>query len=106
MKNPANPSDSANVYFNTVDENYIPLHEHKLIAGKNFSSKADSTETEVIVNEQVLKRFNIAEQNPMKALDEIVRVDGKDVRIVGVMKDFQYGRANGKNTQKEVILRH
>jgi len=106
MKYPANPNDSASVYYNTVDENYITLHEHKLIAGRNFSTKADSSETEVIVNQQVLKRFNIAGQNPAKALDEIVKVDGKDVRIVGVMKDFHYGRANGRNAQKEVILRY
>ncbi|HLZ17844.1 MAG TPA: ABC transporter permease, partial [Cyclobacteriaceae bacterium] len=106
MKYPANPDDSASVYYNTVDENYVPLHEHKLVAGRNFSAKADSSETEVIVNQQVLKRFNIAEQNPAKALDEMVKVQGKEVRIVGVMKDFHYGRANGRNTQNEVILRY
>ena len=106
MKYPANPDDSTSVYYNTVDENYIPLHEHKLVAGRNFSSKADSSETEVIVNQQVLKRFNIAGQDPVKALDEMVKVDKKEVRIVGVMKDFHYGRANGRNMQKEVILRY
>jgi putative ABC transport system permease protein len=106
MKYYANPNDSAGVYYNTVDENYLPLHEHKLLAGRNFSAKADSLETEVIVNQQVLKRFNIAGQNPAKAIDEIVKVDGKDLRIIGVMKDFHYGRANGRNSQTEVVLRY
>lgn len=106
MKNPADPDDSAMVYYNTVDENYIPLHEHQLLAGRNFSAKMDSSESEVIVNQQVLKRFNMAEQNPAKAVDEFVKVNHKQVRIVGVMKDFHYGRANGRNMQKEVILRY
>jgi len=106
MKNPNNPEDSAGVRFNKVDEDYIPLHEHHLIAGRNFFAKPDSAvETEVIVNQQVLKRFNIANQNPAKALDEIVKIDGRDLRIIGVMKDFQYGRANNASGEK-VVLRY
>lgn len=106
MKNPANPNDSAMVYYNTVDENYLPLHEHQLLAGRNFSSKLDSSETEIIVNESVIKYFNIGEKNPAKVVDEIVKVNKKDVRIVGVMKDFRYGRANGKMDEKKVIFRY
>ncbi len=104
MKNPNNPEDSANVRFNIVDEDYIPLHEHHLLAGRNFFPKPDSAEeSEVIVNQQVLKRFNIANQDPAKALDEIVKIDGKDLRIIGVMKDFQYARANNKAGDKVVF---
>ncbi len=107
MKYPINPDDSASVYFNTVDEKYLPLHNHKLLAGRNFNPKIDSAmETEVIVNEQVLKRFNIAEQNPAKALGEVVRVDGKEVHIIGVMKDFHYGKADNRVDQHEVIFRY
>jgi ABC-type antimicrobial peptide transport system permease subunit len=106
MKNPANPNDSAMVYYNTVDENYLPLHEHQLLAGRNFSSKLDSSETEIIVNESVIKYFNLGEKNPAKVVDEIVKVNKKDVRIVGVMKDFRYGRANGKMDEKKVIFRY
>ncbi len=108
MKNPATPEDSAYVVYNTVDENYLPLHEHKLVAGRNFNAKLDSAnETEIIVNEDVIKRLHIAEQNPEKAIGEIVKVDGKDVQIVGVMRDFHYGRANDRNTNcREVILRY
>ncbi|MEO7992320.1 MAG: ABC transporter permease, partial [Chryseolinea sp.] len=107
MKYPINPDDSAVVYYNTVDEKYLPLHNHKLLAGRNFNPKVDSAmETEVIVNEQVLKRFNIAEQNPAKALGEVVRVDGKDVTIIGVMKDFHYGKVDNQVDQHEVIFRY
>jgi len=106
MSSSAAPDDSTMVYYNAVDENYIPLHNHKLIAGRNFSAKADSSETEVIVNQSVLKRFKLGADNPVKALDEIVKVDNKDVRIVGVMQDFHYGRANGKIKESEVIFRY
>lgn len=107
LKYHTNPDDSASVYYNIVDENYLPLHEHKLIAGRNFTPKADSArESEVIVNEQVLKRFNIAEQNPAKAIGETVKFDGKEVQIIGVMKDFYYGRANDKEENRKLILRY
>ncbi|MBI1768603.1 MAG: ABC transporter permease [Bacteroidetes bacterium] len=107
MKYYTNPDDSAMVYYNTVDEHYLPLHEHKLIAGRNFNPKLDSAnETEVIVNQAVLKRFKIMEQKPEKAIGEIVKVDHKDVQIIGVMQDFHYGRANNRNMENEVILRY
>jgi len=107
MKYAAHPDDSAGVYYNTIDENYLPLHGHILLAGRNFTAKTDSSaESEVIVNQEVLKRFDIADQNPAKALDEVVKVDGKNLRIIGVMKDFQYGQANSQNTRKEVVFRY
>ncbi len=107
MKYHGNPDDSAGIYFNTIDENYLPLHGHKLLAGRNFAARAGKAEeTEVIVNQQVLKRFNIGGQDPAKAIDEIVRVDGKDMHIIGVIKDFQYGKANSRIDQKEFVFRY
>ncbi|HEY3404892.1 MAG TPA: ABC transporter permease [Ohtaekwangia sp.] len=107
VKNPANPEDSAFVFANLVDENYIPLHGLPLLAGKNFRALADSaTESELIVNTEVLKRFNISDQNPAKALGEVLTVNGKELQIVGVVKDFQYSRANAKMGTKEVMLRY
>jgi putative ABC transport system permease protein len=99
------PTDSIMAYYNGIDENYIPLHEIKLITGQNFTALHDSAvESEVIVNEDVLKRFKIANGDPLKALDEIVIVDRKPMKIIGVMKDFHYGKADNK--EQEVILRY
>jgi putative ABC transport system permease protein len=106
MKNPNNPDDSAAVRMNRIDENYLQLHGHKLLAGRPFNFKAEhATETEVIVNEQVLKRFDIADQIPSKAIGQVVRVAGKDLTIIGVIRNFQYGRANNKSGD-EVVLRY
>lgn len=84
--------DSAMVWLNMIDENYIPLHGHVLLAGRNLQWQPEnSIEKEAIVNEQVLKRFDIANRDPQKALGEVVLVDGKKLTIVGVLKDFHYG---------------
>jgi len=104
---PSNPMDSGEVLYNTVDEHYLTLHDHKLLAGRNFIHKPDSAvENEVIVNEHVLKRFNIADQNPAKAIGEVVKLDGKDMTIIGVMRNFQYGKAHDRMGTQEVVLRY
>ncbi|GAB4025670.1 ABC transporter permease [Spirosoma gilvum] len=90
--------DSALVWQNMVDEQYLPIHKHKLLAGTNFTRQPTKgeEESEIIVNEQVLNRFNIAKRNPQKALGEQVVVDKKKLTIVGVLKDFHYGTMSNK----------
>ncbi|WP_051315322.1 ABC transporter permease [Algoriphagus terrigena] len=106
MKNPNDPLDSATVYYNTVDENYLALHQHRLLAGTNFNPKpVDSVETEVIVNQEVIKRFNIADQRVQDVVGQMVSLDGKDLVIVGVVENFEYGKANNQ-TGKEVVFRY
>ncbi|ASZ15098.1 ABC transporter permease [Chitinophaga pendula] len=88
--------DSVGVMTNHVDENYLPLHNYKLLAGRNFVSRPATAEAvgEVIVNEQVLKRFNIGGRHPEKAIDEQVILNGRKMTIVGVMQDFHYGKVD------------
>lgn len=86
------PLDSAMVYFASIDEHYLPLHGYEFLAGRNFIAKAGSAvESEVIVNEQVLKRFNIGKREPLNAIGEIITVAGTKLQIIGVLKDFYYG---------------
>jgi len=91
--------DSALVMTNHVDENYLSLHEYKLVAGGNFIARPTTTKaaSEVIVNEQLLKRFNIANNDPAGAIGEEItfsnfHVRGRRLTVVGVIKDFHYGR--------------
>jgi putative ABC transport system permease protein len=106
MKNPNDPSDSAGVRMNRIDENYLQLHDFHLLAGRTFNYKPKGAEeNEVIVNEQVLKRFEIADRIPSKAIGQMVMVDRKPMTIIGVIKDFQYGRANNKSGD-EVAMRY
>ncbi|GAB2552888.1 ABC transporter permease [Spirosoma aerophilum] len=92
--------DSTLVLTNHVDENYMPLHGYKLIAGGNFRSRPSTADAvrEVIVNQQVLKRFNIGTNHPEKAIGQEITFSsfhgsGK-MTIVGVMKDFHYGKVD------------
>jgi putative ABC transport system permease protein len=106
MKDPEQPLDSANVYLNFIDEHYFPLHDHVLLAGRNFSYLPDSAkEREVIVNESVLKRFNLGAENPSAVLGKIMKVDGIPMEIIGVMKDFQYGKADS-HADRTVVFRY
>jgi ABC-type antimicrobial peptide transport system permease subunit len=101
-------ADSANVFYNAVDENYLPLHNHVFLAGRNFLAKSESAaETEIIVNEHLLKRFNIANQNPVDAIGEVLELGREHTRvtIIGVIKNFTYGKANNHESQ-EVIFRY
>jgi putative ABC transport system permease protein len=93
--------DSALVLTNHVDENYLPLHGYKLVAGRNFIARPTTADAamEVIVNQQVLKRFNIGNGDPEKAIGEEVtfsnfKINGRKMTIVGVMKDFHYGKVD------------
>jgi ABC-type antimicrobial peptide transport system permease subunit len=106
MVNPNNPADSTSVYYNMIDENYLRLHGYAFLAGKNFNSKAsDSIESEVIVNEHVLKRFNIAGGDANKAIGHVIKINRQNLSIIGVLKDFHYGKPMD-NSSKEVVMRY
>jgi putative ABC transport system permease protein len=99
------PDDSTWANYNGIDENYLAMHEHHLISGRNFSVQTDeSAETEVIVNMDVLKRFKIADGDPFAAIDEILLVDGKEMKIIGVVENFHYGKVDSKS--ELVMFRH
>ncbi len=107
IKNPETPEDSTFVGYNTVDENYLPLHDHQLVAGENFRSAAEGKEeSEVIINEKVLQHLHIAKGDPEKAIGQVLNVRGKDLTIIGVVRDFFYGRANDAGAGNEVIIRY
>ena len=91
--------DSVLVMTNHVDEDYLGVHDHKLIAGGNFITRPTTATAarEIIVNEQLLKRLNINPNNPEKAIGEEITFDsfklhGHKMTIVGVMQDFHYGK--------------
>lgn len=89
-------ADSTLVWYNTIDENYFPLHDYKFVAGQNFIARPASPEAagEVVVNEFVIKKFNIAGNDPMKAIGEEITFDKRKYNIVGVVRDFHYGKVD------------
>jgi putative ABC transport system permease protein len=90
-----NENDSVDIWYNSVDEKYFPLHGHKLIAGRNFNPLAEgATESEIIVNEQTLRFCGIGKGDPSKAIGETVTVDDHKLIVVGVLRDFHYGKVD------------
>ncbi len=86
-----NTVDSLKVVRNTVDHHYLPLHKHEFLAGRNFRQRNENSfQREVIVNEQLIKKFGIGNSNPNNALGQVLNVDGVRAIIVGVLKDFNY----------------
>lgn len=91
------PQDSLQTWYNKIDENYIPLFNFKFVAGRNFSKGNDGTlESEVIVNETLIQRLNIGNGKPENAIGEIVKVQGMDLQIVGVLSNFHYSTLDRK----------
>jgi ABC-type antimicrobial peptide transport system permease subunit len=106
LRYPKLPGDSTNVQFNTVDNNYLTLHNHTFLAGRDFLARPDSAAMiEIIVNESLLKRLSIA-ANPLDAIGEVLETgrEHERVMIIGVVKDFTYGKADEANTP-EVMFR-
>ncbi len=82
--------DSASVYMSQIDHNYIPLMKHQFLAGTNFVAK-DKVEKEetVIVNETVLKKFNLG--TPEEAIGKTLKFGPETSLIIqGVVKNFNY----------------
>ncbi|MTI38483.1 ABC transporter permease [Fulvivirga lutimaris] len=86
---PGLKSDSINVHFNAVDDEYINVHKHTLIAGANFEELPETSETQLaIINENLSTTLGIT--NPQKAIGEEVIIDGVSTTVVGVATDFHY----------------
>ena len=88
------PKDSIWLSYNFIDESYIPLHKHRLLAGSNFSSKGSTelAKSQIIVNEHTLIWMNI--KDPQDAIGEEVTLEGIKYTIIGVIEDFHYERIN------------
>ncbi|HMG92074.1 MAG TPA: ABC transporter permease [Chryseolinea sp.] len=88
------PSDSISLDYNFIDESYIPLHEHKLIAGTNFRSdlSEETLKSQLIINRHTLTWMKI--NDPEKAIGEEMTIEGSKYTIIGVMEDFHYERVN------------
>ena len=88
-------TDSTTLYYAFIDENYIPLLKHELIAGSNFESKPQQEKEEgIILNEFTLKRFNIG--TPQEAIGKYIELNEENIMIIGVVKDFHYAKISSE----------
>lgn len=80
--------DSAEVNQLFVDRNYLSMFNLTLLAGKNFPEETWQRERFIIVNEEFLKHYKI--ETPVEAIGRTYRVEGNELEIVGVVKNFHY----------------
>lgn len=72
-------------FISYVDTSYIHTFNVKLLAGKNFSSDATHSSSEVLVNEALVNALGI--ENPELAIGSVYTVKDQEVIIRGVVKD-------------------
>lgn len=83
-----NEKDSTEVAQVFVDTQYIPNFGLQFLAGKNFPEEAWQRERFIIVNEEFLKAYKI--NSPTEAIGRTYHVEGKDLEIIGVLKNFHF----------------
>ncbi|HTF16441.1 MAG TPA: ABC transporter permease [Chryseolinea sp.] len=71
-----------------VDRNYISNLGLTFLAGHNFPDELWTRERYMVVNEEFLKAKNI--KTPLDAVGKIYQVDGQDLEVIGVLKDFHF----------------
>ncbi len=93
----ADPYDSIQAWYNKIDENYLALFDFKFAAGRNFNQvNQEAAESEVIVNETLIRQLAIGSGNPENAVGETLRIQGTDMQIVGVLSDFHHNTLDGE----------
>jgi putative ABC transport system permease protein len=70
-----------------VDQNYIPTLGLTLIQGENFDEgNIKEDDRSVIINEKLVGHLGFNDE----AIGQTVNLNGKDLRIIGIVKDFHY----------------
>jgi len=71
-----------------VDHRYVDNLGLQLLAGRNFPDITSPREQHILVNEEFLQAWNIA--NPIDAIGKTFLVDGQQVEVIGVLKNFHF----------------
>jgi ABC-type antimicrobial peptide transport system permease subunit len=80
--------DSLEVFQLFTDPHYIHNMGLQLMAGQNFPDVPAQNERYILVNEEFLRAWQIA--SPTDALGKTFTVDGKELQVIGVLKNFHY----------------
>jgi putative ABC transport system permease protein len=71
------------VWFNRIDGNYFKTLEIGLLQGRNFSPEMQTDPYSVIVNETLIKRFEITDP-----IGQRIELDGTFFPIIGIVNDY------------------
>jgi putative ABC transport system permease protein len=83
-----------------VDKNYIPTLNLNIIRGENFTDEIQENQS-IIVNEKLLAHLGFDDN----VVGQIIQMDGKNLRISGVVKDFHFDSMKEEIEPLMLILR-
>lgn len=92
-------TDPIMLFWSSIDENYLQMHNFELLAGTDFVPQSESNQDNknVIINEHLLKSLEL--EGPEKAIGEIFEMQGYmrgQLQVIGVVKDFVSTSINTK----------
>ncbi|MCP9765913.1 ABC transporter permease [Lacihabitans soyangensis] len=89
IKKTENLKDSLRANYFDIDAKSVDVWDLKLLAGKNLPEIPSLTgESYILVNEKLVDNFKFGSAS--QAIGQKILVDGNNVEIVGVVKDFQF----------------
>jgi putative ABC transport system permease protein len=80
--------DSVQVNELYADADYVKLFNLQLVAGALFPQGTRQQEQHLVVNEEFVKAAQLG--SPREAIGKTFLVDGKELMIIGVLKNFHY----------------
>ena len=85
-----------------VDENYIPIFDIEVIAGKNFSDQYSRDDEKIILNRKAAELLGFSD--PEKIVGRKVQYWSRQKEVVGVIENYHHKSL--KNTFDPMVLRH
>ncbi len=86
------PNDSTEIAQQFIDHHYIRSFGLQFLAGRNFPDEPWQRERYLIVNEEFVRYYKLG--NPIDALGKTFVVEGKELEVIGVLKNFHYQTLN------------
>jgi len=80
--------DSIKMNYIGFDEDMLALYKIKLLAGNGFSGNVKSDSLHVVLNETAVKSLNL--RDPIGRLIRLSDESAQQVKVVGVVKDFNF----------------
>jgi putative ABC transport system permease protein len=81
-------SITTSIYRLKVDQDYVKVHEMKMIAGRNFSDNIIVDSGSYIINEAAVRSLGWG--NPENAINKPFSMGGDGGKVIGVIKDFHF----------------
>ncbi len=85
-----------------VDENYIPIFDIELVAGKNFTDHYSRDDEKIILNRKAAELLGFSD--PEKIIGRKVQYWSRQKEVVGVIENYHHKSL--KNSFDPMVLRH